>query len=160
MIKNISRPLLLLAGLLLAGFAQAQESVNASGGNATGSGGTVAFSVGQVVYSSNTGSTGAVDAGVQQAYEIFTVGIIQPDLAISLSVFPNPTVNDIILKTQSLDAEQMSFTLVDLQGKVLAREVVVKEQTQIQMNHLPAAIYFLQVYTENRNIQSFKIIKK
>ena len=43
MTKNKSRPTLLLAaGLLWASFAQAQESANASGGDATGSGGTVA----------------------------------------------------------------------------------------------------------------------
>jgi len=50
MTKNKSRPILLLAtGLLWAGLAQAQESVNASGGDATGSGGIVAYSIGQAV---------------------------------------------------------------------------------------------------------------
>ncbi len=57
MTKNKSRPIALLAaGLLWAGLAQAQESVNATGGDATGSGGTVAYSVGQVVYTTNTGT--------------------------------------------------------------------------------------------------------
>ena len=46
MTKNKSRPILLLAtGLLWADLAQAQESANASGGDATGSGGTVAYSI-------------------------------------------------------------------------------------------------------------------
>ena len=55
MTKNKLSPILLLVtGLLWAGLAQAQESANASGGDATGSGGTVAYSVGQVVYTTNT----------------------------------------------------------------------------------------------------------
>ena len=73
MTKNKSRPVaLLMAGLLWAGFAQAQESANSSGGDATGSGGTIAYSIGQVVYTTNTGSNGSVAKGVQHAYEIFT----------------------------------------------------------------------------------------
>ena len=73
--KNKSRQsAMLLAGLLWGSFAQAQESVNSTGGNATGSGGTVAYSVGQVVYTANTGSSGNVEQGVQHAYEILVVG--------------------------------------------------------------------------------------
>lgn len=52
---------------------KAQEAIPASGGNATGSGGSVSYSVGQVEYSSNTGSGGSVAAGVQQPYEISVV---------------------------------------------------------------------------------------
>ena len=74
MTKNKTKPILLLAtGLLWAGLAQAQESVNAYGGDAKGSGGTVAYSVGQIVYTTHTGATGSVAQGVQQAYEISVV---------------------------------------------------------------------------------------
>jgi hypothetical protein len=72
--KNNSRPILLLtAGLLWGGFTQAQESTNASGADVIGSGGSVAYSIGQVVYTTNTGSTGSVAQGVLHAFEIFTV---------------------------------------------------------------------------------------
>jgi hypothetical protein len=43
-----------------------QETLSASGGDATGSGGTVSYTVGQVFYTSLTGSTGTVSEGVQQ----------------------------------------------------------------------------------------------
>ena len=44
-----------------------QESINASGSEATGSGGTVSYSVGQVFYSSQTGTNGnTLSEGVQQ----------------------------------------------------------------------------------------------
>jgi hypothetical protein len=109
MTKNKSRPLALLmlaTWLIWAGLAQAQESVNASGGDATGTSGTVAYSVGQVVYTSNTGSTGSVAQGVQQSYEIFMVGIKETELNISLSVFPNPTSDNLTLQISNYNHEK------------------------------------------------------
>ena len=43
---------------------QAQESVNATSGNASGSGGSVSYSVGQVAYQTNTGTSNSVAEGV------------------------------------------------------------------------------------------------
>jgi hypothetical protein len=80
--------------------------VNASGGDATGTSGTVAYSVGQVVYTSNTGSTGSVAQGVQQSYEIFMVGIKETELNISLSVFPNPTSDNLTLQISNYNHEK------------------------------------------------------
>lgn len=162
MTKNKSRPILLLtAGLLWAGFAQAQESANASGGDATGSGGTVAYSVGQVVYTSNTGSDGTVDQGVQHAYEIFTVGIKETALNISLTAFPNPTTENLTLQINNYSNEKLSYQLFDMQGKQLNNGQITAEQTQINMNSLPTATYFINVVNqENKKVQSFKIIKQ
>lgn len=67
--KKLKLSALLLLGLGLTGL-QAQESVNATGGNASGSGGSASYSVGQVVYTTNTGTNGTVAQGVQQPFEI------------------------------------------------------------------------------------------
>jgi len=161
MTKNKPRPILLLAtGLLWAGLAQAQESATASGGDATGSGGTVAYSVGQVIYTSNTDATGTVSQGVQQAYEIFTVGIKETELNISLSVFPNPTADNLTLQISDYNNEKLSYQLFDMQGKLLNNGQVTAQQTQINTASLPAATYFINVVNqENKKVQSFKIIK-
>lgn len=161
MTKNKSRPIALLAvGLLWTGLAQAQESVNTTGGDATGSGGTAAYSVGQVVYTTNTGASGTVSQGVQQAYEIFTVGIKETELNISLSVFPNPTMDNLTLQISDYNNEKLSYQLFDIQGKQLSNGQIVAQQTQINMNSLPTATYFINVVNqENKKVQSFKIIK-
>jgi len=52
----------------------AQTAIPAAGGNATGSGGTVSYSVGQLTYNTYQGSVGTVSEGVQQPYEILTIG--------------------------------------------------------------------------------------
>jgi hypothetical protein len=161
MTKNKSKPILLLAaGLLWAGLAQAQESANASGGDATGSGGTVAYSIGQVVYTTNSGSSGSVAQGVQHAYEIFTVGIEETTLNISLIAFPNPTSENLTLQISDINNEKLAYQLFDIQGKLLSNGQVTAQQTQINTASLPSATYFIHVVNqENKQVQSFKIIK-
>jgi hypothetical protein len=161
MTKNKSRPLsMLLAGLLWGSLAQAQESSNSSGGDATGSGGTVAYSVGQVLYTTNTGSNGSVAQGVQHAYEIFTIGIMETELNISLIAFPNPTTENLTLQISDYNNEKLAYQLFDIQGKQLNNGQMNAKQTQINMNGLPSATYFIHVVNqENKKVQSFKIIK-
>ena len=155
--KTITSVAFLLLGL---GGLHPQESVNASGGDATGSGGTIAYSVGQVVYTTHTGSTGSVAQGVQHAYEIFTVGIKETELSISLTAFPNPTMDNLTLQINDYNNEKLSYQLFDMQGKQLSSGQVTAQQTQINTASFPSATYFIHVVNqENRKVQSFKIIK-
>ena len=161
MIKTKSIPIVLLGiGFLSAGFVQAQQSANAAGGDAMGSGGSVAYSIGQVVYTANTSPSGTVSQGVQQAYEIFLIGINETELNSSLSVFPNPILDNLTLQISDYNNEKLSFHLYDLQGELLNKEQIIAEQTQINTSSLPPATYFIEVLNqENKHVQSFKIIK-
>jgi len=76
----------------------AQETVPATGGDATGSGGSSSYTIGQVVSTTNTGSAGSVAFGVQQNYEISTItGIEITEINLELVAYPNPTNNDLTL---------------------------------------------------------------
>jgi hypothetical protein len=155
--KTITSVAFLLLGL---GGLHAQESPTASGGDATGSGGTVAYSVGQVVYTTNTDVSGTVSQGVQQAYEIFTLGIKETELNISLSVYPNPTADNLTLQILDYNNEKLLYQLFDMQGKLLNNGQVTANKTQINTASLPSATYFINVVNqENKKVQSFKIIK-
>ena len=157
--KRLKLSAVLLLGLGLTGL-QAQTSVNATGSNASGSGGSVSYSVGQVVYTTNTGTNGSVAQGVQQPFEIFTVGIKETALNISLTAFPNPTMDNLTLQISDYNNEKLSYQLFDMQGKQLSNGQIVAQQTQINMNSLPTATYFVNVVNqENKKVQSFKIIK-
>lgn len=81
----------------------AQSSVNATGGNASGDGGSASYSVGQVVYTANTGTNGSVAQGVQQPYEISVVTGIEEahDIKLSVSVYPNPATDYLTLKADA-----------------------------------------------------------
>jgi hypothetical protein len=162
MTKNKSKTLALLAaGLLWVGLAQAQQSANAAGGDATGTGGTAAFSAGQVVYTTNTGSNGSVAQGVQQAYEISVVTGIKNETKASMSlvVFPNPTTSLLNLQISDLKTEQLSYQLTDAIGKLIIENKIIESSTQINMNAQAEAIYFLNIIQNNQTVKTFKIIK-
>jgi len=155
--KTMTSVAFLLLGL---GGLHAQETVTTTGGEATGSGGSTSYTVGQVVYTTNTGTNGSVAQGVQHAYEIFTVGIKETKLSISLTIFPNPTADHLTLQVSDYNNEKLSYQLYDIQGKQVSNGQIVAQQTQINMNSLPSATYFIHVVNqENKKIQSFKIIK-
>lgn len=139
----------------------AQESVNATGGNASGSGGSASYSVGQVVYTTNTGTTGSVAQGVQQPYEISVItGIEEAEgINISLKAYPNPTTGYLQLKVESEKLNDLSFQLYDMNGKLLQTKKITSTVNQIDMSSYVSATYFVRVITESKLIKEFKIIK-
>jgi hypothetical protein len=153
--KTMTNVAFLLLGL---GGLHAQESLTATGGEATGTGGTASYSVGQVVYTTNTGTNGSVAQGVQQPYEISTtVGINETSINLEMSVYPNPTKNYLTLKTE--DNSNLSYQLYDLQGKVIENKKVNANSTIITMEALPKASYFLTVTDNKKIVKTFKVIK-
>jgi len=149
----------LLIGLGL--MAQAQQATTATGGNASGSGGTVAYSIGQIVYTTNTGTTGSLAQGVQQAYEISVVTGIKNETktSISLVVFPNPTISFLNLQIADLKTEQLTYQLTDAIGKLTIENKITESSTQINMNAQAEGIYFLNIMQNNQTVKIFKIIK-
>jgi opacity protein-like surface antigen len=138
----------------------AQESINSIGSEATGSGGTVAYSIGQAVYTYESGTNGNISQGVQQPYEIYSVGIKETTLDISLSVFPNPTTDNLTLQITDYNNEKLTYQLFDLSGKLLSNGQIITQQTKINTTNLPSTTYFIKVINqENNQFQSFKIIK-
>ncbi len=118
--KKLKLSAIILLGLGLTGL-QAQESVNATGGDASGSGGSVSYSVGQVVYTTNTGTNGSVTQGVQQPYEISVVTAIEEAKGINLTVtaYPNPATDYLTLRIDEFEISNLSFQLYDMSGKLL-----------------------------------------
>jgi hypothetical protein len=135
------------------------QVLSASGGDATGSGGSVAYSIGQIVYTTSTGTTGTVAQGVEQAYEIYSVGIKETALNISLSIFPNPTSDFLTLKVEDYNNEALSYNLIDDQGKLILSEQITNQETQVAMSTLARGSYFINIVHTNKKIQTFKIIK-
>jgi len=158
--KKLKLSAVLLLGLGLTGL-QAQESVNASGDNASGGGGSASYSVGQVVYTTNTGANGSVAQGVQQPYEISVVTAIEEAKGINLSVtaYPNPTTDYLTLGIDEFEISNLSYQLYDMNGKLLQSEKITGNQTSIIMSNLVPATYFVKVIQGNKEVKTFKIIK-
>jgi len=156
--RYLKTTLVFLFTLLAVIELQAQESPTASGGEATGAGGTMSYSVGQVVYTTNTGANGSVSQGVQQPYDIFTtVGINETSINLEMNVYPNPTSDYLTLKVEV--SKGLSYQLFDMQGKLIENRKLKANNTIIQMEGLPKATYFLKVTEESQTVKTFKIIK-
>ena len=148
----------LLSGLCSAG-AYAQQASVAAGGDAAGSGGSVAYSVGQVVYTTHTGTTGSVAQGVQQAYQISSSGVSNPEIDLRVSAYPNPTTDFLTLSVESGEAQKLSYQLLDMNGKMLGNSRLSANQTQISMVTFVPATYYLKVMRGNTVVKTFTIIK-
>jgi hypothetical protein len=153
--KTITSVAFLLLGL---GGLHAQESPTSTGGEATGTGGTASYSIGQVVYTTATGTNGSVEQGIQQPFEISTVlGINETTVNLELSVYPNPTTNYLTLKAEKID--NLNYQLLDMLGRVIKRKKMVSNSSNISLEGQPTSIYFLNVVKDNKIIKTFKIIK-
>jgi len=146
--------------LLGIGFNQvyAQQATIASGGDASGSGGSAAYSVGQIVYTTTIGTTASVAQGVQQPRAI-TRGIDNQHINLSFSVYPNPTVAMLTLNIGDFDYSNATYQLFDLNRKLLADRKIIENSTNIPMGIYPQAIYLLHVIDNNKTLKTFKIIK-
>lgn len=162
-LKKLKLSALLLLGIGLTEI-QAQETISPTGGNASGSGGSVSYTFGQIVYTTHTGTNGFVVQGVQQPYEISSVTAIEETNAISLycTAFPNPTSGTLILKIAStpFSNRSLSYQLYDMSGRLLENKKIKSNETSIGMKNLASATYFLKVIEGNKEIKTFKIIKK
>ena len=159
--KRLKLSVVFFLGLGLMGL-QAQKSVNSTGGNASGSGGSASYSVGQAVYTSNTETGGTVAQGVQQPYEIWVETTIEEAKGINLLVtaYPNPTTDYLTLRIDEFDISDLSYQLYDMQGKLLRNEKITSNQTRIVMSNLAPATYSVKVVQGNKEIKTFKIVKK
>ena len=154
----------ILALLLSYSMCKAQEATPASGGNASGSGGTVSYSVGQIVYSTHTGTNGYEVQGVQQPYEISVVIGIDEANGITLNclAYPNPASDFVMLKVDASTVhsiQSLNYQLFDLHGKLLQKHQIDNSETKVSFINLTPATYFLKVIQGNKEIKTFKIIK-
>ena len=136
-----------------------QQLPVASGGNATGSGGSASYSVGQVLYTVNTGSEGYIIQGVQQPYEISVVlGNDVVDVDLELAVYPNPTVNYLMLKVGALKKDA-SYNIVDINGHPLRSGKVNTQLSDIILEDFHPGTYMLNYLIAGKIIKTFKFIK-
>lgn len=149
--------LILLIGVIKA---DAQEAVLTSGGTATGSGGNVSYSIGQVLYSYQSGAAASLNQGVQQPYEFYSVGIDEDQsIRMTMLAYPNPATTSLNLFVERPLEDQLTFKLYDVNGKMLILSPVTGKQTRIPMEELSPGTYLLSVSNIKTTIKTFTIIK-
>lgn len=151
---------LFFSGLALLGITtlQAQQSVHASGGLATGAGGTATYSIGQAFDTYNSGATASVAEGVQQAAEVM-LGIELTEINLQLAMYPNPTTNYLTLGFGDYETTGVAYQLFDLQGKEVNKKVTAQKDNTIEMSAYPTGTYLLTITKNEKPIKIYKVIK-
>ena len=141
---------------------QAQKIVTTVGGEASGSNGSVSYTIGQMVYSAEVGTNGNSFAqGVQQPYEISVVSGIKEakDISLLVSAYPNPTTDYLTVKVENYETANLQYMVFDINGKLLQTIKATGGETQIQTSELVPANYFVKILDNKKEIKVFKIIK-
>jgi hypothetical protein len=139
----------------------AQEAIPASGGNASGSGGTVSYTFGQVYYITVEGTNGTVAQGVQQPYEISVVTGTEEASKLNADyiAYPNPASGYVMLIVKNYKTGNITYQLYDNSGKIIESKNIESNETRIDLSSLIVAPYFLKVSLDGKEIRTFKIVK-
>ncbi len=137
----------------------AQSSTVTAGGEGSGSGGTISYSIGLTNFEASSGSSGSVTAGVQHAYITVVSGVDRPEINLLAEVYPNPTATHVTLKVDGISANNLSYVLLDINGNVLQQSSVISSSTIINLGNLSNTTYLLKVFRKKQELKTFKIIK-
>ena len=152
----------ILALLLPAGGVLAQADIVPAGGTASGSGGTMTYTVGQTAVKQADGNGRYIIEGVQQPYEIQTVGVNNyPGITLDAMVFPNPTHHAVMLRiaNYAIPADGLTARLYDANGQLLRQFTVTSMESEIDLEQCPSATYQLHVSDNKTLLKTFKIVK-
>ncbi len=155
----MKKQLIIIGGVFFTSISFGQTSVNAAGGSISNTSGSVSYSIGQVAYQQVSNTSGSVSQGVQQAYVISTLDLAENVFNFSLNVFPNPTQENLHLHVGNFHQEQLSFKLIDMEGKLLHQGEIQTQETDLDMRQFTGATYFVEVHHAGKKVQTFKIIK-
>ena len=138
----------------------AQQSANTTGKNVSQNNTTISYSIGEVYYNTTTNSNSVITQGIQQPYEIYLISGIGNEKDVQLiTAFPNPTSSTIKIVTQDIKIDGLNYKLYDLLGKEILSGDITSNQTELDLNNLMPAVYFIKVFRYNSTIKYFKIIK-
>jgi hypothetical protein len=130
-----------------------------TGGDCAGAGGSASYSVGQIDYIAIDVAAGSAYQGVQQPYELFSLSTVDENSDFTLVLGPNPTASELTLIASSALPLNSYYVLFDEAGKTLMTQPILTESSAIKLESFAAGNYFLHVISDEKNLNTFKIIK-
>ena len=152
----------IILALVLSNFflIKAQSAIVSSGSDNSSSAGMVSSTIGETIYTTTSSGNGSISQGTQQAYEVSTyLGVNETDINLIFNAFPNP-VTDFLTISINKDYKNLSFELLDSNGRLLESNEITSKDTSINMVKRLPSIYLLNIKKGKQTIKTFKIIKK
>ena len=143
----------------ISSFVNSQEAIVTSGLTKTTTSGNISYTVGQLDYVGLKNNTAQINLGVQQAYVISTVSVVEVLKAKFITVYPNPTSDNIVIDIKSQEFLNPMVRLFNIEGKLLIEEKIFQDKFILHLRDFPVSSYFVKVYDQQNEIETFKIIK-
>jgi len=151
---------LMFVGLFTTLLGNAQQNTLATGGNVSNAQGSVSYSIGQIDYTSTSNANGTISQGLQQAYEIYPLSVDELFSSLEINLFPNPATNFIHLTFGDISqTELLNYQLTDARGRLIQSASIQERDTEISVQELEPASYFLTVLVSNKPAKTFTLIK-
>jgi len=137
------------------------EIQSTSGAYYTGTNAQLSWTMGEPIIETVSSTSSIITQGFQQPeYDI--VGIDEnPETSWQVTVFPNPTSNNMQIQIQNPANAEFNICLTDLTGRqLLEKDIGNSSSYTIDMTSYAVSSYFLRVTTkEGMTVQTFKIQK-
>lgn len=140
---------------------QKLEVVSAAGDSYENSGYTISWTLGEVASETfSNGSALEITQGFQQPSIIITAIDEVKDNGVHMVAYPNPTLNIVYIKFESDNFNDCSFSIYDMNGKILSCDKIKNTTQIIDLTSYPSAQYVLKVVDKDGlTIKAFKIFK-
>lgn len=153
------KTIFLLLLLFFTSLLVAQETPVSAANESTGSNGSVNYSVGLLVVKTLESSDGSVNQGAQIPLEVLQILSVNDPFFndVKVQVFPNPTTD--IVKVNVANHQNLSLHIYDINGKRIKQQANISSQ-EVSLKAFNSGVYFLKILQANKEIKTFKIIKK
>lgn len=157
--------LIALGGLLLIPLSGSAQSLSPTvlanaGGHGIGGSHQLSWTLGEPVIATASNGSHILTQGFHQPHLTMVPVESLPD-NLQLQAFPNPTAGQVILQWHNTPAADLRPVLVNVLGQELRQWTLepTQHQTVLDISDLPAATYFLQIWSSDQQIRLFKLVK-
>jgi len=88
-----------------------------------------------------------------------TVGVENSNVDVQFSLFPNPSTNQVTVKIDNANNNQLVFNVFTVNGKLVSQSNIIGNSKSIDISYLPNGLYIYQLIGENINITN-KLLKQ
>lgn len=138
----------------------AQQSFVVTGDDTNTGFGSVNYSVGQVIITSDSTRKGSIMHGVQLPFELFRnpVGINELH-DIQAIAYPNPTFDRVKISIPEHHQGPFSLSLISGNGSIIETQTIYESEFILSLTQHSTGMYTILISKDNRTVSSFSIIK-
>ena len=161
MLKTVSISLILLFCFSSINSTKGQQVLATSGNNFTTQHASISWTVGELAIESLTNNGQVITQGFHQT-RLGTTGLdILPATEVDITAYPNPVSENVNIRIKDLtELKNWNYILYDQAGKVILKNKIDSDMTEVPVRSLVEAVYYLRVYSGSDQARVFKIVKQ